>query len=258
MHKLKSSQREKVRQFISLTNLSEKSAISCLAKHDWRLDIASDSFFSEPESYVVSDRRSHVERRKLEALFNALKDPLDPDKVGVEGISKFCEELQVEPTSRIVLIIAWKFRAATQCEFTKKEFFEGMMELGCDDLSKLRIKLPVLANEITDKNKFRDFYQFTFNFAKNPGQKGLELEMAIAYWNILLSDRFTFLDLWAEYLETHYKRAIPRDTWNLLLDFSQMISSDMSNYDEEGAWPVLIDDFVEWAKPIIQEQNSMS
>lgn len=30
-----------------------------------------------------------------------------------------------------------------------------------------------MEQELKDHGKFKDFYQFTFNFAKNPGQKGL-------------------------------------------------------------------------------------
>lgn len=36
--------------------------------------------------------------------------------------------------------------------------------------------------ELKDQGKFKDFYQFTFNFAKNPGQKGL----GTCFWVSLL------------------------------------------------------------------------
>jgi len=102
---------------------------------------------------------------------------------------------------------------------------------------------------------FRDFYSFTFNFGLNENQKSLEIDIALAYWQLVLQNRFRHLDLWLEFVKDNHKRAITRDTWNLLLDFSIQIAPDFNNYDEDGAWPILIDEFVEWAKPKLTSMN---
>lgn len=255
MNKLKQSQRSKVRQFITITGTDEHTALNCLTQNEWRLDISTDNFYQEPLRYLVDPPKPSVDKKKLDQLFNKYRNSLEEDKMLAEGVSRFCEEAGLDPYSITVLILAWKFKAATQCEFTRKEFVEGMTELGCDTMEKLRKRCETLDSEIKEKWKFKDFYQFTFNFAKNPGQKSLELDMAIAYWNIVMKESFRFLDIWCTFLREHHKRSIPKDTWNLLLDFSITIDDTMSNYDEEGAWPVLIDDFVEYARPIIANQH---
>lgn len=69
-HKLKSSQKEKVRQFIAFTQTNEKGAIACLGSHDWKLDLAVDNYFQAPERYNSEPSRSAaVDRKKLEALW---------------------------------------------------------------------------------------------------------------------------------------------------------------------------------------------
>jgi DCN1-like protein 1/2 len=188
-------QKDKVKKFIALTQTGEQTAIHCLNANDWKLDLASDNYFTNPDLYY-----RELDSKKIELLFNKYRDVNDSLRITSDGVIKFLEDLQLSPESRLVLIIAWKFRAQTQCEFSRDEFINGFSHLGVDSLDKLKQKLPLLEVDLNDMHKFKDFYHFTFNYAKDSGQKGLDLEMAIAYWNIVLKDRFKFLDLWCKFL----------------------------------------------------------
>ena len=76
------------------------------------------------------------------------------------------------------------------------------MACSCDSIDKLKTKLPNLEKEVNnDALRFKDFYQFTFNYAKGTNQKSLDLDMALAYWNIVLRGRFKFLDIWCTFLK---------------------------------------------------------
>lgn len=90
---------------------------------------------------------------------------------------------------------------------------------------------------------------YAFEYNKPPEQRSLPIETARQLFPLILEGRFKHLDLWIEFLQDR-KLAISKDTYSLLLDFTMTIDDNMLNFDEEnGAWPVLLDEFVDFAKP---------
>jgi len=74
-------------------------------------------------------------------------------------------------------------------------------------------------------------------------------DTAIAMWRLVFGVReWSLLDDWCEFLGKNHNKAISRDTWTQLLEFVRQVKSDFSNYDMDGAWPYLIDEFVEYVQ----------
>ncbi|KAK3247337.1 hypothetical protein CYMTET_43158 [Cymbomonas tetramitiformis] len=121
---------------------------------------------------------------------------------------------------------------------------------GITGRGSLRI-LAVFANQLKDKlvadfSFFTLYYRFVFFLSRNPGQKNLAADTAIDAWKMCLEERFGLLDQFCGFVRVHQTFTVTEDTWQQVLDFSNTIRSDLSNFDHQGAWPVLVDDFVEF------------
>lgn len=167
------------------------------------------------------------------------------------GIEQFCQDLQVSPDDFKILLLAWKLNAEQMCCFTRTEFINGLKSIRTDSIKSLQSRLPELVSEVeNDYELFRDLYRFTFRFGLDSasGQRILPTDMAIILWKLVFTIRKPpILTRWLSFLETHQIiRGIPKDTWNMFLNFSEHVGSDLSCYDDNEAWPSLFDDFVEY------------
>lgn len=246
MNKLNRQQREKVAQFAAIAGSSERAALSALKASDWSIEAAFDVFYNQPQAAIPP--AATLDPRKLEQLFVRYKDAHN-DMILGEGVGRLCEDLQVDPSDVVTLVLSWHFQAATMCEFSHQEFLHGMQTLGVDTIAGLRALLPAMRAELKDEYKFREMYNFTFGWAKEKGQKSLSLDTAVPMWQLVLAERgWPLVDAWCTFLQEKHNKAISKDTWAQLIDFVQGIHPDLSNYDAEGAWPYLIDEFVDYLR----------
>lgn len=195
---------------------------------------------------------------EIHALFDHYRD-IGHDMILAEGIEKFCKDLDVKPEEFIVLILAWKFQAETMCCFTRCEFVQGCKALKVDSIKGIRSKFNDLILEVQNKQSFRDFYRWTYKFGLETGQRTLPIEMAIILWRLIFTrTEPPILQHWLEFLQKHPDiRGIPKDTWDMFLNFTEQVGDDLTAYDDTEAWPSLFDDFVEFENDL-RNQNVKS
>lgn len=140
--------------------------------------------------------------------------------------------------------------------FSKDEFINGMTALSIDSLAKLKERLPELRDQAL--SNLDAIYMFAFHFLKDnsaqrlvalPGNRELLLLLpaagALATIRILLAHMphtESFVDYMSNY-QTTYK-AMNMDQWSMFLAFNKAINIDFDEYDMDGAWPLVLDDFV--------------
>ncbi|XP_017476059.1 PREDICTED: DCN1-like protein 3 [Rhagoletis zephyria] len=193
------------------------------------------------ESLEVSDNT-------LNQLFEEYKDP-EEDMILTEGIERLCHDLKYQPDEFAILVLAWCLDASQMCRFTKAEFIEGLHKMCADTIEKIRIRLEQTIEMLkVDTEMFKQLYRFTFRFGLEPEQRILSLDMAISLWKLVFTVHTPeLLSNWIHFLEQHPSiRGIPKDTWNMFLNFSEQC--DINNYDDTEAWPSLFDDFVDYER----------
>ncbi|KAK7340552.1 hypothetical protein VNO77_21258 [Canavalia gladiata] len=110
-----------------------------------------------------------------------------------------------------------------------------------DELSILMSGLDLMV----DFSEFSRFYDFVFFMCRENGQKNITVSRAVTAWKLVLAGRFSLLHPWCDFVEKNQRYNISEDTWQQVLAFSWCTRDNLEAYDPEGAWPVLIDDFVE-------------
>ena len=63
-------------------------------------------------------------------------------------------------------------------------------------------------------------------------------------WGLVLG-QWSLCREWLAFVEAQKVKVVSHDLWLQVLDFSRDVGDDLKGYDAEGAWPVILDEFVD-------------
>jgi len=188
----------------------------------------------------------------FEKLFDSYKDS-DENSVSPEGVERLCQAIELDPSDVLVLIFAWKLGAQRMGYFSHEEWLSGRVSFSsASTMGELRDRLKVIHEGTQrDAGALRNLHSFTHKFCReNERARNIEIGSAAIMLQMVHGKMFpAHVKSLCGFIESHAplaKRGISHDEWMMMLQFCREVEPDCSNYQDDGAWPVLLDDYVEW------------
>eukprot|EP00747_Dinoflagellata_sp_TGD_P170140 gnl/TRDRNA2_/TRDRNA2_200946_c0_seq1.p2 gnl/TRDRNA2_/TRDRNA2_200946_c0~~gnl/TRDRNA2_/TRDRNA2_200946_c0_seq1.p2 ORF type:complete len:309 (+),score=67.83 gnl/TRDRNA2_/TRDRNA2_200946_c0_seq1:297-1223(+) len=212
--------------------------------------------YAVPRMLRKSIRQPRVNKRNLKAMYLKYAEPIapadhpgGPDGITGEKFLALFKDLAVDPAADVAaLAIASACNASEMGIFRRREFVCGCAAFEVDNVDAWRDKIPEVRQDVLSGRSLEEVYKYTFGVAVEPPCKVLPLEEAEQYWALLLHD-WPLRELFCTWAARHMKgKAINRDLWLMVLKFAQEVPPDLSNYDDNPAWPVVFDEFVEYCR----------
>jgi hypothetical protein len=252
-----------VKEFMHISGATKSTATRYLLSANSMLTRALDLFYAESGGCSDSPVTAKPKRMKvcpkspaiskeIGDFFGAYADE-ENNLINPDGLARLCADLNIDHLDVVWLSIACACEAETMGYFTKEEWIRGMNALDTVTLDELKLSIESIRSQLSrDFNEFKRVYKFAFSFSLEPGARNISSNTATQLWELLIPlSGWKLGEDWLEFLKTDsvVGKAITRDIWSqlaLLMKEAPDRPALNSLDSENGAWPILIDEFIEY------------
>lgn len=250
-----------IKQFKQLTGCPSDSIASHYLRYS-DIDRAIDNFFTDyaRQTNGTPIKRVHVNNRnQILEIFNKYADKSDYKCIDIDGTMDYFTSLGIDVENDVSAIIAaYILESPSTGVFLKDPFVNGWCQINAqtDTLEGMAKYLQAAKG---DNNLMKRVYKFAFKYALDEGEKKLDIDAAIMLWKVFFRDQFiqyeqtgehsTVTKFVNEFLSAGIlpnKKQISRDEWDMALLFFQIPLTDLDGHSSSSAWPLLMDDFVDF------------
>jgi len=181
---------------------------------------------------------------RIQTLFTIYQD--EDNFIGPIGMEKLCIDLGVNQDHFVIMVLYFYLNVSRLGYITRNEFVTGLAKLNIDSIETLRSNLFYFSKEAT--TRLDEIYDFAFRASKvTPAQKVIKIDVATHLMKILIPDKthtFPFL----EFIRNSNYTVINADQWKMFFLFNKTFGMELEEYSDDGAWPVMIDEYVDYLR----------